>query len=299
MRLLISLLLLCTSVCLSQDLPPINEEFNSVGQAGDPWKLVTGQSNTGAHSGELCFNLSGTYIDDTYYSYESDTLDLSLWSQVDLLFSVSQNLRNGDNLYLLYMDGVDSLWYGWNLTGAVGTYIVNPPNTAILFSVDLDTYANGGLNGRYAHIDYIRMNDPGFPLPIELISFTAEAAQDGVIVEWSTASQVNNDYFTVDRSSDGYEWEAKTYIPGAGNSNNQLEYIWIDYKPLTGTSYYRLTQTDNDGQSETFDPVSVTIQSRNPVVVRRITLLGRDVWDGYKGIVIEIYSDNTIRKTIQ
>lgn len=293
------LLLLCACICLSQDLPPINEDFNSVGQPGDPWKLITGQPNAGAHDGELCFNISGTYIDDTYYSFEGDTVDLSLWSQVDLVFTVSQNLRNGDRLYLYYLDGADSLWYGWDLTGAVGTYIVNPPNTAILFSVDLNTYANGNVNGKYAHIDYIYMNDPGFPLPIELLSFTAEPVDEAVIVEWSTASQVNNDYFTIDRSYDGYEWENKAYIPGAGNSNSQLEYKWVDYNPISGVSYYRLTQTDYNGESETFDPVSVIRSEENPTIIRRITLLGRDVWDGYKGIVIEIYSDNTIRKTIQ
>ena len=295
---LIALLLALTSSVVAQ-LPPINEDFNSIGQPGDPWKLITGQPNAGAHDGELCFNLTGTYIDDTYYSFEGDTVDLSLWSQVDLVFTVSQSLRSGDRLYLFYLDRVDSLWYGWDLTGAFGTYIVNPPTTAILFSVDMNTYSNGNLNNKYAHIDYIYMSDPGFSLPIDLLSFNAVAAQDGVLVEWSTLSQVNNDYFNVQRSLDGYEWQDVVRIPGAGNSNSQIDYSWFDTAPPVGVSYYRLKQTDYNGTEETFHPVSVIITREEPILIKRVTILGQDVGDEYRGIVIEYYSDGTFRKTMQ
>ena len=136
-------------------------------------------------------------------------------------------------------------------------------------------------------------------LPITLLSFNATAIKDGVHVEWSTASQMNNDYFNVQKSLDGYEWENKVTVEGAGNSNTQIDYSWVDLNPSMGVSYYRLKQTDYDGQFEIFDPVSVIIRREEPTLIRRSTILGRDVIDGYKGMVIEYYSDGSVVKTIQ
>ena len=136
-------------------------------------------------------------------------------------------------------------------------------------------------------------------LPITLLSFNAAAIKDGVHVEWSTASQINNDYFNVEKSLDGYEWENKVTVAGAGNSNTQMDYSWVDLNPSMGVSYYRLKQTDYDGEFEVFHPVSVIIRREEPVLIRRSTLLGREVVEGYKGMVIEYYSDGSVVKTIQ
>jgi hypothetical protein len=93
------------------------------------------------------------------------------------------------------------------------------------------------------------------PLPISLIRFNAICiGNDQVELSWSTASEINNDYFTVERSEDGIIWEAFDVVPGAGNSSTQLNYKVIDNNPFSGLTYYRLTQTDFDGTSETFDP---------------------------------------------
>ena len=129
--------------------------------------------------------------------------------------------------------------------------------------------------------------------------FDAHYEQDGVLVQWSTASQVNNDYFDVQKSIDGYEWKDGVRMPGAGNSNSQIDYSWFDASPSWGVSYYRLKQTDYDGKSEVFQPVSVFVAREEPILIKRCTILGQDVWDGYRGIVIEYYSDGTFRKRIQ
>ena len=93
------------------------------------------------------------------------------------------------------------------------------------------------------------------PLPIALIRFIAICiGNDQVELSWATASEINNDYFTLERSEDGIIWEAFDVVPGAGNSSTQLNYKVIDNNPFSGLTYYRLTQTDFDGTSETFDP---------------------------------------------
>ncbi len=92
-------------------------------------------------------------------------------------------------------------------------------------------------------------NFPQTPLPIELVKFTAKGVDDRMVqLDWQTASEINNDYFTLERSKNGNEWEEVVTIDGAGNSTTLLSYSWIDKTPYPGTSYYRLKQTDFSGQ---------------------------------------------------
>jgi hypothetical protein len=96
------------------------------------------------------------------------------------------------------------------------------------------------------------------PLPVEMLSFNATCEDDHVAVDWSTATETNNDYFTIERSDDATNWVPVKSVPGAGNSNSVQSYTTTDENPLTGTSYYRLKQTDFNGHSEVFSPVATT-----------------------------------------
>ena len=99
------------------------------------------------------------------------------------------------------------------------------------------------------------------PLPIELSVFTATAIDGKVSVEWSTATEINNDFFTIERSHDGESFEILHTQKGAGNSSQELNYSFIDEKPLPGISYYRLKQTDFDGTSSYSEVVAVKLTS--------------------------------------
>ena len=85
------------------------------------------------------------------------------------------------------------------------------------------------------------------PLPIELISFEAAPENDFVKLSWITSSELNNDFFTAERSADGKNFMPVAIVRGAGNSTVTSYYTTIDRKPLAGHSYYRLKQTDYDG----------------------------------------------------
>jgi hypothetical protein len=102
------------------------------------------------------------------------------------------------------------------------------------------------------------------PLPIELLSFTAGCNNSVARINWQTASETNNNYFTIERSKDAQTWVTVTTIPGAGNSNTTLSYSYNDNNPYAGSSYYRLKQTDFNGQSVTFDPVALSCSSETP-----------------------------------
>jgi hypothetical protein len=85
------------------------------------------------------------------------------------------------------------------------------------------------------------------PLPIELINFAAHREKDAVRLDWITLTEINNDYFTVERSLDGESWEDIVSVRGAGTTNKKHNYTAYDEQPQNGLSYYRIKQTDFDG----------------------------------------------------
>ena len=99
------------------------------------------------------------------------------------------------------------------------------------------------------------------PLPVSLLSFNAQCvAGSGVELKWQTASEINNDYFTIERSYDAENFTEIGVVYGAGNSNRLLDYSLVDYEVFeeTKTIYYRLRQTDFDGTEEVFNVVFVS-----------------------------------------
>lgn len=152
------------------------------------------------------------------------------------------------------------------------------------------------------------VRDPGFileitsiggSLPIVLKSFLAIPSQGNVLLEWEVASQVNNDYFSLYRSTDCATWELIGTKEGAGNINQDMVYMMIDRDPYNGISYYRLTQTDYDGTTEGFNPVAVVMKEVNKKIWKTFNIHGQEVGTDYKGSVIDIYYDNTTHKRVQ
>ena len=87
------------------------------------------------------------------------------------------------------------------------------------------------------------------PLPIELLSFEASITPDNKIkLTWEVASEINNDYYTIERSENGMIFSPVAIVNGAGTSMHTLQYSIIDDFPLLGANYYRLIQTDLDGK---------------------------------------------------
>lgn len=100
-------------------------------------------------------------------------------------------------------------------------------------------------------------------LPIDLISFEAKQHKNSIHLDWITASEINNSFFTIEKSINGREFFEIAKVKGAGNSTFSLSYTYVDHSPSEGVSYYRLKQTDYDGQNETFSPIAVKFSKRN------------------------------------
>lgn len=106
-----------------------------------------------------------------------------------------------------------------------------------------DELTVSGLSGRKEII----LTTKTTPLPVELIAFDAACDGDKAILEWVTKSEVNNDYFTVERSYDGETFVEVGIINGAGNSNKTNVYNFVDENNAVQKTYYRLKQTDFNG----------------------------------------------------
>ena len=96
------------------------------------------------------------------------------------------------------------------------------------------------------------------PLPIELLGFVAKLKDENVLLNWETATEINNDYFVLEKSADGINFIEFTQQPGAGNSHTIRNYSFIDKNPFNGVSYYRLKQVDFNGKFSYSEIESVT-----------------------------------------
>ncbi|MFD1184733.1 T9SS type A sorting domain-containing protein [Pontibacter rugosus] len=97
-------------------------------------------------------------------------------------------------------------------------------------------------------------------LPVELVAFKGKATASGIALEWSTASEKDNDYFEVQHSADGESFSAIGRVQGVGNSSNSLSYTFTDTRPKAGVNYYRLEQVDFDGQSQESKVIAVEVR---------------------------------------
>jgi hypothetical protein len=102
-------------------------------------------------------------------------------------------------------------------------------------------------------------------LPVDLLDFEAFCNNGSVLLQWHTSSEVNNDYFIVEKSFDGIHFETIAQVNGKGNSNTLQAYDLLDYNQGGNLSYYRLTQVDFDGKKESFKVITSTCgQKINP-----------------------------------
>jgi hypothetical protein len=101
------------------------------------------------------------------------------------------------------------------------------------------------------------------PLPVELILFMGENIGSRIHLSWSTASEINNDYFSVERSVDGNSFSEIGKVNGHGNSSETLDYFFDDLVPFQGINYYRLNQVDYNGDFHYSKVIAIANNSDN------------------------------------
>lgn len=128
-------------------------------------------------------------------------------------------------------------------------------------------------------------------LPVNLISFDADCDDEQISLKWITASETNNDFFTVERSMDTGNWEVVKIIEGAGNSNTPTTYLATDENQDEKYYYYRLKQTDYDGNFEYFGIETVDCVDEQGIL--------DVIWNAEDGnLSVNIFSDEQVNAVI-
>jgi hypothetical protein len=219
----------------------INIETNTNSASG----IAFGSSATLIISGSATFTITG----NTSFANGS-VININALSNL----TINGDLDNATNSNTVTIDG--SITINGDFLGGTGSTIagggtMNTTGTIV-------TTETGTIFGSTTNCVFGPCSGPA-TLPIKLTSFTASLTTEKVIeINWSTAEEINNDYFTIERSSNGVTFEDITEEPGAGNSSDTIKYKIIDNEPLVGNTYYRLKQTDFDGKFEEFDIIAVS-----------------------------------------
>lgn len=152
---------------------------------------------------------------------------------------------------------------------------------------------------------------PIFIMPVGLLSFSGKNKHGNIILEWQTASEINNDYFSIEQSADGSVWESIGTVNGFGNSSIIHDYEFIDESPIVNSEsqiYYRLKQTDYDGQSEYFGPIGIRIVNKDelslvlqntPAVSQLFCTLYAPEKSTLKAEICDLHGKAIISKSIQ
>lgn len=223
-----------------------NVALTGVGNPLNVWVRVPSSQSTGTtvsitdNPFNLAFTGSFSFGGFFYYQYQAQpTIDLTTWdpdvpvSIVELDFdgpAIDIELFGGD--FAVSCNPV-CIWPGTALPNENGS------NNLVTWPVDAMV-----------------------SLPVELLSFEAEVVQrKHVDLSWKTAVEIDNDYFIVERSQDGINFESIAQLPGAGNIELIQHYEHLDLTPYVGINYYRLKQVDYDGTTSYSEVRAVEVYS--------------------------------------
>lgn len=243
-----------------------------------------GGTNSGFASGPMPFavNDGGMF----YFEVEDNRLDAKMLRRDGTIFDrftiikdankvTNYSIANGAS-QLLTASWPKTGNYTWTNTAGTGrTVNVTPPNNSTTNYTVTDEYG--------CVTDQFSVTTSG-TLPVSILKYDVVLQNKTVTVSWSTSTEANNDYFTIERSANGVDFTAIGTVDGAGNSNETKNYSFIDGQPLPGTSFYRLSQTNFDAQKQYVGVKRIDNRNINTFDVK--------VLSGYTGrLVLQITSE--------
>jgi Secretion system C-terminal sorting domain len=181
---------------------------------------------------------------------------------------------------------------------------INNSNFGISFHVEGEDDAEGGPEDDEESsyfLDFVQIKVYySTILPITISSFTAQSDQNDIYVNWTTVKELNNDFYLIQRSSDGEHFNAIGKMDGAGTSGNEIAYQYKDQNVASGIYYYRLKQVDFDGGYSYSKIVRIEIKSKadpdfilspNPYFQGALTIQFNSM-EGFSSAVVSIYAMN-------
>jgi len=179
-----------------------------------------------------------------YWDFERENVANLTNATLTLYYDLDDTVPDRNRIAVVHDDG-SSRWVDYGGTGTAN-------NTGSITSNPITSFKT-----KFA-IGY-----PPSPLPVTLVCFNAKVSGNKVLCDWETASEINNDYFIIERSTDGTNFNSIGTVKGAGNSTTVRNYQFIDEYPLKGDSYYRLRQKDFNGSFTFSEAEHLYIEVKN------------------------------------
>ncbi|MEP7277272.1 MAG: SBBP repeat-containing protein, partial [Bacteroidota bacterium] len=229
--------------------------------------------------------MGGLYFDGAYgitvdaaenvytTGYYSGRADFDPSPAIYNLTTTSGNISNDADIFVSKLDAAGNFVWAVTMGGVSFDY-----GSAIAVDADQHVYITGVFAGTAdfdpsiaeynlasaGADDVFVLKLVGSALPIQLLNFAAKVNdKNTVAISWTTTTEINNNYFTVERSRDGLSFEQVAIVKGAINSSLPIHYQATDKTPLPGKLYYRLRQTDLDGKHTFSALVQVQINTAN------------------------------------
>jgi hypothetical protein len=137
------------------------------------------------------------------------------------------------------------------------------------------------------------------PLPVELLYFEGITYPAFNNLKWATSSEQNSSHFVIEKSTDGENWREIVIEPAAGNSNEKINYYYLDNVNEFTLHYYRLVQYDIDGKFEIYGPIALNNEIKEKKIIKYVNLMGQEISPETSGVVFEVYEDGTSKKIIR
>ncbi len=191
--------------------------------------------------------------------------------------------------------------YTWTPATSLDDPNIANPTATPLVDQQYVVEVTGGICTVYDTVNIIICN----PLPIELMSFAGENNGDVNDLYWTTATEINNDFFLVQRSEDGYAFKDIGQVDAAGNSSVTNSYRLTDNAPLKGMNYYRLKQIDFNGSASYSEVIAINTNIGPDIQIYPNPTSGdlfidfNDENDGVHTILITDISGKTIVEEIE
>lgn len=298
----IKILLLFISLNSISQTYPIIEEFNP----GTSWNFTNG---AGIQNYGNTQNYASTNLGNTPYPNSSTiTISSPIYSftncntDITVNFPISGRIENNwDFLRFQYWNGVSWITQQ-SYTGNQNTlYSYILPNTVTRFrfllitDATVNTYFSAGSTKVYYYDIANFIINCSIVLPVELLSFNIIQDECFNIILWSTISEINNDYFELEKSNDAINFKKIFKINSFKNSLELNNYIFVDKEYNESIVYYRLKQVDLNSDFKYSKIVSIDNLCTPDKLLKIINLLGQEVTDEYPGVKLYIYK-NKIKK---
>ncbi len=250
---------------------------------------IFNNTRTGPVSSHYAIEITSTSSTIIDYNYVQASLSTSFvrWGAINTSFAIWVTTHTNEKTGSISIDGNGKVTAGE--TGTVKDMGVDLLTSSI---VTIDFYGNA------RDIQpWIGAIEPAIVLPVELSFFEGEKLERKNELKWSTLSELNFDYYTLEKSEDGLNFEWLMELDGTGNSFSTNNYVYQDLQVQKTINYYKLWITDFDGHKKEIGIVAIDNREKVKIISKKYNLLGQEIDDTYVGMIIILYTDGTTLKT--